>query len=110
MHLQTLLMAGCCPGSMRQCGAAEHAGHDGLRAWTDGAMALTADCAHNPEVVGSNPTPATKKLQVRGLIAGRRSGLLDRLSVVCPRDQAAPGMKDRGRWACNGRIDRGPAR
>jgi hypothetical protein len=26
--------------------------------------------AHNPEVAGSNPAPATRKQQVRGLIAG----------------------------------------
>jgi hypothetical protein len=30
--------------------------------------------AHNPEVAGSNPAPATKYAQVRSLIAGRRSG------------------------------------
>ena len=36
-------------------------------------------CPHNPEVAGSNPAPATRKLQVRGLIAGNggRAFLLD---------------------------------
>jgi hypothetical protein len=42
--------------------------------------------SHNPEVAGSNPAPATKEVQVRGLIAGRRSGLFDRLSVARPWD------------------------
>jgi len=46
------------------------------------------NCTHNPEVAGSNPAPATTKLQVRGLIAGRRSGFLDRLSAVRPWDLA----------------------
>jgi hypothetical protein len=36
----------------------------------------SAVLAHNPEVAGSNPAPATRKLKVRGLIAGRRSGFL----------------------------------
>src|SRR5258708_19871329 len=36
--------------------------------------------AHNPEVAGSNPAPATRKYQVRGLIAGD-GGRASRLSV-----------------------------
>jgi hypothetical protein len=35
--------------------------------------------AHNPEVAGSNPAPATKKLQVKGLITGIGDQALDRL-------------------------------
>ena len=35
-----------------------------------GWSSSVARWAHNPEVAGSNPAPATRKLQVRGLIAG----------------------------------------
>ena len=45
-----------------------------------------------PEVAGSNPTPATKKLQVRGLIAGRRSSLLDHPLAVRWRDGSPQGV------------------
>src|SRR6185312_4731815 len=41
-----------------------------------------ADLAHNPEVAGSNPAPATKKCRSEGPITGWWSGLLDRLSVI----------------------------
>src|ERR1019366_6110 len=44
-----------------------------------GWSSSVARWAHNPEVAGSNPAPATRKLQVRGLIAGNggRAFLLD---------------------------------
>jgi hypothetical protein len=40
-------------------------------------------------------------LQVRGLIAGRRSGLFDLLSAARPQDQAAPAGRDRPGLAGN---------
>jgi hypothetical protein len=37
--------------------------------------------AHNPEVLGSNPSPATKKSQVKGRFSQDREPALDRLTL-----------------------------
>jgi hypothetical protein len=49
------------------------------------------------------PLPSSR---IRGLIAGRRSGLFDLLSAVRPRDQAPPARHDRAGLAENGITDR----
>ena len=57
----------------------------------------------------SNPAPATRKLQVRGLIAGERSGLSDRLSAVRPWDLAperGTGRAGSGENSTAGRASR----
>src|SRR5216683_8424595 len=48
--------------------------------------------AHNPEVAGSNPAPATRKYQVRGLIAGD-GGRASRLFVGDSLAGQTPGAR-----------------
>ena len=56
--------------------------------WSDaGWSSSVARWAHNPEVAGSNPAPATRKLQVRGLIARTAVGPLDHLLAIRWRDK-----------------------
>ena len=59
-------------------------------------------CPHNPEVVGSNPTPATRRVQVRGLIARMAVGPLDRLLAVRWQDGTPKHGRRRGEAAWNG--------
>jgi hypothetical protein len=58
--------AGICGPSGTQCIAAASAGRSQLMP----AGLNGVGWAHDPEVAGSNPAPATRKLQVRGPIAG----------------------------------------
>src|SRR3954469_8922122 len=48
-----------------------------------GPRRTSAGLAHNPEVAGSNPAPATKEYQVRGQFPDLGDWPLDRLLVDC---------------------------
>jgi hypothetical protein len=59
-----------------------------------GWSSSVARWAHNPEVAGSNPAPATKLVQVKGPVAGDGGRALIVLPAVCPWDWAAsPDIK-----------------
>jgi len=51
-----------------------------------GARGPSIRSAHNPEVAGSNPAPATEEVQVKGLIPASRSRVLDHLPSICHQD------------------------
>ena len=58
--------------------------------------------AHNPEVAGSNPAPATRKYEVRGLIAGN-GGRAFWLSVGGSLAGQDPGVRQVAREISSGR-------
>jgi hypothetical protein len=70
-----------------------------------GLSGTVLGCSHNPEVAGSNPAPATKKLQVNGLIAGYSGQAFDCLSVVCPRERPPQRGTPRAGSGENGTVD-----
>jgi hypothetical protein len=58
--------------------------------------------AHNPEVAGSNPAPATRKYKVRGLIAGNGGRALIFVAARRQQDLAAPAGQEDQELAENG--------
>jgi hypothetical protein len=73
-----------------------------------GWSSSVARWAHNPEVAGSNPAPATKLVQVRGSVAGDGGRALIFLSAVCPRDRATRCGRRRASLVLSGMGD-GPS-
>jgi hypothetical protein len=62
----------------------------------------TVGWAHNPEVAGSNPAPATRKQQVRGLIARDGGQALIFVAARWQQDPASRGGLGRAVTAANG--------
>jgi hypothetical protein len=61
--------------------------------------------AHNPEVAGSNPAPATRKLKVRGLIAGHGGRALIFVAARRQQDLAPPAGQEQVKLTGNGSGD-----
>jgi hypothetical protein len=89
-------------------GQAAPAGCTAERAVTVGVGRIVPDwveqcrLAHNPEVAGSNPAPATRKQQVKGLIAGDGGRALIFVAARRQQDLAALAGQERKELAENG--------